>query len=233
MTVPRESPSWSPAYTSFKTLLNTINRMEEEGAIPPQIDRSYLRVAEGAKTQLLLSFKALGLVDQMGRVQPILTELVNNPDNRKQMIRSLLERHYAQVNMLAAQSATQKMLEDAFTEHYAVSGDTRRKAIAFYIHAAKFADLPLSPYWKSEGGGSTASAPRKQRRQAQPGANGEEDPRAPVVVQPADPRQRYLDMLMKKAETAEGDVANELLDRIERLLGYGSPQDMEGDTSDA
>jgi len=224
MTDSKDASRWSPPYTSFKTLLNTITRMEEEGAIPPQIDRSYLRVAEGAKTQLVLSLKALGLIDQSGKVQSLLTDLVNKPDDRKRVIRELLEKHYAQVNRLAGLSATQKMLEDAFAEHYGSQGDTRRKAIAFYVHAAKFAELPLSPYWKSEGG-SAASAPRKPRRQ------GQDDNGRPPLAAPSsgDVKQRYLDMLMKKAESADGPASKELLDRIERLLGYGSAEEGEAD----
>ena len=62
----------------------------------------------------------------------------------------------------------------------------------------------------SDSGGSSRAATGAQH----------EPPVAPEEAQ----RARYLDLLMKRAE-GEGDLDTELLDRIERLLGFREAED--------
>jgi hypothetical protein len=53
-----------------------------------------------------------------------------------------------------------KMLEDAFGEVYPVTGETRQKAVTFFLKAAQFSDMPLSPYLLTQ----LRSEPKKPRR---------------------------------------------------------------------
>ena len=53
-----------------------------------------------------------------------------------------------------------RMLEALFEESFAVSGATKQKAITFFLKAAKFADIPLSPYLLTQ---LRNSGPRKKR----------------------------------------------------------------------
>src|SRR2546427_45432 len=123
------TPKWGPPYCSFRTLLNLIQNMEQDQGLPPQIDRSFLTGSEGSKTQLISSLKSLGLIQQDGRVTPVLTELVNKPETRKQNFRALLEQYYVEPTRLGKANATQNQLVQAF-DQYQATGDTRRKAIA-------------------------------------------------------------------------------------------------------
>ncbi len=210
---------WTPPYTAFRTILNLIERMEK-GAAPPRIDRSFLSGSEGAKTQIIAALKSLGLIGKDGEVTPKLVELVKNSATRPNLFRALIEAHYADQIALGKVHATQRQLEESF-DKYELGSETRRKAIAFYLHAAKYAQVPLSPNFKAprlrSGGGNggqrrRSSTPRPKEGDAfieKPGADGD-----------AEMRKRYLDVLMKKVESSD-ELDDKLLNRIETLLGYG------------
>lgn len=215
-----KGPQWP--YTSFKTLNNLIQRFAADEAIPARIDRSVLPGSEGQKTQVMAAMRFLGLIGENGEVTPALTSLVNDEKTRPQQMQKLLEEHYPEATRLAKMHATTKQLEESFT---GLTGDTLRKAMTFYLHAAKYANHPVSKHFKVKTGYSSRNA-RRQRGAAgagggagngsgEAGAEAARTPPAPLV----DAKSRYLDMLMEKAKQAD-ELDTELLDRIERLLGY-------------
>jgi hypothetical protein len=143
------APSWTAPYLPWRTLIGLIGRMEDEGGAPPRVDRSYLDKHSGAtQTHLLAALRALDLIELDGTVTPELTTLVEDGDNRPQRIGELLERRYHEVVRLGAINATQGQLEDEFAR-LGVTGDTRRKAVAFYVGAARYAGIPLSRNWRA------------------------------------------------------------------------------------
>jgi hypothetical protein len=63
-------------------------------------------------------------------------------------------------------------LVDVFREEHGVQGDTARKAIAFYLQAAKYAgDIPLSPNFKTPTIKTGAGSSRKRGRPAKTAEN--------------------------------------------------------------
>ena len=72
-------------------------------------------------------------------------------------------------------NATQGQLEEAFRE-YGVSGDTLRKAIAFYLAAAKYAQVPLSKNFRVP---SVAAADGRRVAKRKPGRPRKEDGQEP------------------------------------------------------
>src|ERR1039458_4209434 len=91
-------PSWTPPYIPWRTLIGLIARMEEGGAAPPRVDRSYLEKYSGAAQSLILaSLKSLDRLDGDGDVTAELTTLVEDGDNRAQHFRDLLASRYAEV----------------------------------------------------------------------------------------------------------------------------------------
>lgn len=205
-----KAPRWP--YTSFKTLLNFIVRLEENKAIPPRIDRSILPGSEGQKTQVLAALKFLGLVTDNGDVTPLMQRLVMEEKERPKIIRELLQKHYPAATQLAGVHATSKQLEETFS---GLSGDTLRKAMTFYLHAAKYSNHPVSKNFKVPSGFSRKSRTPRPRA---------DTPSAPVTPPPMSPpvtdaKSRYIDMLMEKAAAAtDAEVEKDLLDRIERIL---------------
>ena len=207
-------------YTSFRTLLNIVERMDDAGAIPPRIDRSFLRGSEGSKTHLMAALKFFGLVTENGTVNERLDNLVMKADERADLIRQLLEEHYPEANRLGAINATQAQLEETFSP---LTGSTRRKAIAFYLKAAEYAKLPLSPNFMTPRAPGRPTGSKTQRRRTQTPASATNAAATKPSATEAELRTRYVEMLMKKAE-ADEELKDTLLDRIEALLGFGPPE---------
>lgn len=161
----KNGSSWSPPYGSFKTLMNTVSRMADEGGVPSRIDRSYLSNMPGSvRATFLSTLRSLNLID--GDAQPTerLTSLVDaSEEGRKELIGDMIAALYADVVELPPM-ATQAQLETVF-RNYGVSGSTMRKAIAFFLAAASFAGLTgLSQHFRvPKDPGGTDARPRSRR----------------------------------------------------------------------
>jgi len=216
----------APPYISFRTLLNLVERMADEG-IPPRIDRSYLSgLSGGYQTQVMAALRGLGLITDDGAVQPRLVDLVNRPAERPAVLATILQERYPEAVRLGEIKATQGQLEEAFRP-YGITGATLRKAVAFYLHAATYAGIQVSPFFKTPSTSSEAGAARRRRprtatRTTPPAAN-------PPAVSGSAPtveelRTRYIEMLLKRVDGQE-DMDGDLLDRIETLLGFEVQRD--------
>lgn len=211
------------AYASFGTLLNLVERMEREG-IPRRIDRSFLsNLAGGVQAQLIHAMKTLGLIGPEEEVLEPLHELVTQPENRQALVRRLLAQHYDWVPALGS-NATHLQLDEAFKERGPRLGThTRRKAITFYLHAAKYAEVPVSPFFKGKTVGNASASRRAPSRRGKPTrqkSDGASPDQVGVGTRSAESemRQRYFEVLLKKAEDSE-QLEDGLLDRIEKLIG--------------
>lgn len=218
----------APPYISFRTLLNLIERMADEGT-PPRIDRSYLSgLSGGYQTQVMAALRWLGLIDDEGVVQDNLSALVTNPELRQRFVGEIIKQRYPEAVRLGEIKATQAQLEETFRP-YGISGATLRKAVAFYLHAANFAGIPVSPFFKTPSASGDASTGRRRRARATtPRENGSPPtpPTAPTPPSEEQLRTRYIDMLLKKVDTQE-EMDEKLLNRIEALLGFEGQRDQD------
>lgn len=210
-----DEEDFKPPYVSFTMLLNVVERMRTEG-VPARVDRSYLGTTSGTtKAQFLAAAKALGLLDNDLKPTGLLQSLVSTPAQRPGLIREMLTRFYPKVVALGT-NATQQQLEETFREEYDISGSTVRKAITFYLAAARFAKVELSPHFTAPRvGGST---PGKRRPK---GSKAAQPPPPPAQVDPmAELRTKYVETLLDKFAAANGEVDKDVADRIERLVGF-------------
>jgi hypothetical protein len=211
-----KAPTWP--YTSFKSLTNVIDRFKENG-LPPRIDRSVLGGSEGQKTQIIGAMRFFGFVKQNGDVTDALTRMANaDQKQRQQLWKELLATHYPDATELAAVNATTRQLEETFT---GIAGETQRKAVAFYLQAAKEVGHPTSKHFKIPPFIARPAGARRQPATATPvnGGDGEQE-----AVEETDPKTRYLNMLLDRAGK-DDQLNTELLDRIEKLLGYAPDSD--------
>lgn len=224
----------APPYFPFRSLTNLLVRMETED-IPRRLDRGYLsNMAGGSIAQFLTGLRSLGLIDSEERPRPELVELVKAGDQRPQLIADLIQAKYPWAIELGEAKATHQELEEAFRAR-GPSGSTLRKAVAFYLAAARYAGLPLSPFFKETrpgGDGAAASrraGSRRKKKDGQPGGADQvpERPLAPKTDDTTSMRRQYFELLKAKAEASD-QVDTDLLDRIERLIGV-----MEGDAKGA
>jgi hypothetical protein len=213
---PKAPSTFKAPYVPFKTFTNFLARLEEKG-VPPKIDRSYLTWLSGlGQSQLLQALRSFGLIDADGSVTGKLRALAKSSEERPGLIAEMVRTNYAGAVALAEVNATQAQLEDEFKTSYGLSGSTLRKAIAFYLNASDYAMVPKSPNWRtprtreSKPGArkpATRKTTEKQQTPETPGGQATDESL----------RARYVELLLNKAQD---EMDTELLDRIERLLGY-------------
>ena len=219
--VSAKTPGYA-SFTSTRTLLDTLR----ESGLPAQFDRSYFGTASGgliAQTRGTLRF--LDLIDDDYRPRPQLTELVEaDEEGRRPILRRLAEDRYVEEIKLAEQNGTYGQLLAVFRER-GLTGATAQKAATFYIHLAQYVGLPVSQYFTqgraaSSGSGATRRPVRRRARPAPLEVVETGPPPAPVETLDKK-RSAYIDLLMRLADRQDGELPPaELLDRIERALGY-------------
>ncbi|HEX6590009.1 MAG TPA: hypothetical protein VF039_13475 [Longimicrobiales bacterium] len=212
---------WSPPYVAWRNLLSLIERLESN--TPPQIDRTFLTGSNASRTLTLHALRSLELIDGQGGLTDRLTDLVDAGEDRPQAVAKMLKHFYAKPLLLADVNATQKQLEDAF-EEWGVQGDTKRKAIAFFLKAAAYAKLPMSKNFKTPASGGRKAGKARARSEAGGAAGAQRHPNSDPPMAPETAlRARYIEMLMKKADSQE-QLDADLLDRIEKLLGVSDTE---------
>jgi Family of unknown function (DUF5343) len=174
----------TPPYASFKTFLGLLERMED-GRVPNKVDRSFLSNMSGAyQSQLLHVLRFFSLIDEEGSPTEELRDLVDRKEERSRLLEAKLRLLYAKPVELGEVNGTQAELERAFRENSGIGGSTLQKAIRFYLDAAEFASIPLSPHFRKtmpqRAAGAQARAAGAQARK-----RGEQTPvRGRVVAKP-------------------------------------------------
>lgn len=186
-------------YTSFKTLLNTADRMKEEGGAPSRVDRSYLSNMPGGERGIFTTgLKALGLVtDDLEPTDDFHALVEADEDGRKEIVGRIAERVYPGPLSLPKR-ATQQQLETSFRE-YGITGSTLRRAIGFFLAAADFAGIERSANWKLP----KRERPVKPKTPIAPTPKVEDEtptpPKAdPPVLPPASGRHPFIEGLFRE-----------------------------------
>ncbi len=161
-------PEFQPPYLSWSTFQGILDQLKA-GGIPDKIDRSVLVGKSGSdQGQFLRACRQFGLMDPATeKPTERMRELVDAED-RGPLLKTILQESYPTVVTLGS-GATQQMLEEKFRE-FGIEGDTVRKAIAFYLNAAKQTDIELSERFKSTRPGAGG---RRKRTRKSNGASGE------------------------------------------------------------
>jgi|SRR6266850_37833 len=155
------------AYVPFKTFLAAIEAFERH--MPTQIDSSVWPTYSGAiRSQLLGAFKFLNLIDDKGHPTVILKGLVEDKANRKATLRKVIETSYKPVISAGLQHMTPKMFDDLM-DAYGMTGDTQKKVSSFFLQAAKYAEIPMSPLLLKKRPGTT----RKRRSTEEQASDGD------------------------------------------------------------
>jgi hypothetical protein len=209
--------TFSPPYNvPWRTLESTVEKIAAD--LPNKVDRSYLGSVSGSvKSYLISAFKGFGLITDDLFVTDTLKALATEPDRRPQIVGDLLTRFYPAAATLGTTNATQGELESAFAEMFPnVSGESRTKAIRFYLSAAEFAGIPRSPLWKSPKAG--ASGPRRGRPKKQNGPTT-----APAGPAPTSSAQSLRQFVLPSGRRLTISIDSDVLalDRQERKFVMG------------
>jgi hypothetical protein len=140
-------------YAPYKTFVATLDSFAN--FLPHRIDASiWPSYSGGMRNQLLNTYKFLGLINDDGTPTADLKKLADEKENRGATLREVLKRSYVNLLKLDLSKATPSSLDEELRK-YGVEGDTRRKATAFFLTAAKAAGIPLSPLLTARGGMAT------------------------------------------------------------------------------
>lgn len=168
-----------PAYTTYGPLISFLNKFREEAAIPLQVDRSHLRSASGSTAAShLQSLRFLQLIDDKGRTTPLFEKFVMASDEeRKVILKQMLQNAYPFLfGDFDLARASGKMVEDKFREQQ-VGGSTVGKCMAFFLAAAKDADIKVATAVKPPA--RVRNRPKKENNWQMPPAGTNATPTPP------------------------------------------------------
>jgi hypothetical protein len=158
---PRETPA---PYLPFRTFLSAIEALEH--GLPRRLDRTIWRSQAGnIQGQIMMALRFFSLVDEADAPTPALQRLAapENKEKRQQQIGALLQHAYRSVMENDLTKMTPKMLDEAFSA-YGVQGDTRRKAVAFFLRAATYAEQPMHPLLAAQTRNAVSGLRRKRKK---------------------------------------------------------------------
>jgi hypothetical protein len=169
-----------PPYAAFATLKNFTAAFRTTG-LPSRIDKTVMSKLSGAaQSRVTLALKYLGLVNPDGTPTNKLTVLVTGKEDEvKKQWSDLARVSYAFVfrDGFKLESATVAQLNERFDAIEGLSGDTTRKAMAFFLQMATEGGMTISPFLSSSqrrGSGSGTAKPRKPKKISLSG-NGHEN----------------------------------------------------------
>lgn len=157
--------TYAAVYVSWATFKNAIEGLVQ--GVPNVIDRTaFPGLSGGVQSQLLAGLKFLGLINDSNKPAPALYALtVPDESARKQKLKEILEERYADLFALGLVNTTPSELNATIAASYNVSGDTRDKAIRFFLSAVTYVGVPVSRLFKQPG---TESNGRVTRRRSSP-----------------------------------------------------------------
>lgn len=139
-----------PPYVPYKSFSNYIDTLKQNG-LPSHIEKAVLpaSMSGSLQNQMLAAFRGLSLIQSDGQPTQILEELVQSDDSQRQeVLRKILINAYPTLfkdpNFDLSRTTEPKLKSKI--EELGISGDTVRRAMLFFIQAAKEAGIPLSSY---------------------------------------------------------------------------------------
>jgi len=164
-----EKLGFKPPYNSFRTFWGFIGTLATK-PLPPQLDRSMFDGKSGSD-QMGLNFalQGFGLIasdEEKRAVKPALEEIVvADAEERKRLLGDLIKRYYPKQVAISAANGTEDMLLDSFKDDFSLTGETRRKAATWFLHAMTEAGLAVSPHFPTvrTGGATQVTGSRRPR----------------------------------------------------------------------
>jgi Family of unknown function (DUF5343) len=146
-------------WASFKNALEQLSQ-----SLPNRLDRSAFPTHPwGVQSQLLAGLRFLGLIDTEGVPTPELHQLaVPDEEERKRQLARIMRERYADLFALDLTKATPAQVSEKMGDSYRAVGDTREKAVRFFLSATDYLGIPKSPLLKSKSSANGGS-PRKKK----------------------------------------------------------------------
>jgi hypothetical protein len=187
--VETQADGFKPPYMSFQTFWHFLADLSAK-PLPRKLDRSIMVSKSGTdQNNLMSTLEAFGFINADGVVQEDLDRFVETePEGRKKILAALLQKFYAPPLKISADNGSPAGLNEAFRDDLSMlASDTRRKAITFFLHAAREAELPLSPHFpKTRAGSGNPGAPKAKRSRRKPNGGVDQQQQTPPAPHTAD-----------------------------------------------
>ncbi|MFT4262880.1 MAG: hypothetical protein QM572_05835 [Nocardioides sp.] len=222
---PRQQAASAP-YMSYKGFKNYLVKFQTEG-LPARFDGSYFGNVSGSiVAQVRGTLRYFDLIDD-DRMPTLALQAVADASEADiaPMMKAVFEAKYADCLALAS-NATYDQLADVLRER-GLSGATIRKAVTFFIGMADDMGVPYSPHFKKARTSTGNGTARRRAKKAVEPTTPPPPPHQPKQVDnsPEALRAKYINLLMTKVEGAgDGQLDADLLNRIERALGFEEQQ---------
>jgi hypothetical protein len=174
-----EEKKGAAVYVGWTTFKNALDQLAQ--ALPNRIDRTcFPGQAGGVQSQLLAALKFLDLIDDDGKPTRSLQSLADadSENARKEQFKKILETQYSKLFALDLTKTTPGELAETMGASYNVTGDTRAKAIRFFIAAVSWLNIPMSKLLLKgtpNAPNTTGTAPRRRRVAARTRGNADEE----------------------------------------------------------
>ena len=165
-----DNTTFPPPYVPFPTFQSALDYLQENG-VPGKVDRSALPTYSGiSQGQLLGTFRFLGLIDGEFTPQPLdqpTLKLLADSGKRKAILAELLKSKYPDVFAIGLESASPSQFNSA-TSSLKATGTTLEKARTFFLKAAEFAGITISPHLTRRKPRRAKKSVESSRRSPQP-----------------------------------------------------------------
>ena len=134
----------APPYVSFLTFNTLLDWLRDLGTIPSQFDRSFWsqKFSGSSGAQLMTGLRFLGLLDSDEPQERLELLAMAREGERKAQLAQLLRDAYGADFVDGLPRMTPKMVADRIAS-LGATGATQRKAVSFFVNAAKAADVPM------------------------------------------------------------------------------------------
>ncbi len=111
-----------PGYVSWRTFITILDTLKADG-VPQHLDSRVLDNLSGTvRSQLRLTFRFLGLIDENDKTQAMLENLANgDQEERKRIVKSLLKTSYGFLLIRQMVSISQKHRLQGFRKNFLAS----------------------------------------------------------------------------------------------------------------
>lgn len=145
-----ETTVLKPGYVSWRTFINFLDILKADG-VPTHIDAGVLSNMSGTvRSQLRLTLRFLNLIDKEFQTSETLNRLaMAEQEDRKQILDVVLRESYGFLFNPDDDFDLIKSTANKFSEkfgQYGITGQTKIRAEAFFLSAAKFSDIEISRY---------------------------------------------------------------------------------------
>ena len=192
----------APPYVSYATFTTFLDWLKEMPATPSRIDRSLWegKFAGSTGTQLMAGLRFLKLLGYDNSPLPGLEQLANaDRETRKGLMLQLMKAQYGTGLVDGLATMTPQMLDEELSALGTTPG-THRKAISFFVNAAKANDVTVQPAIGKKA--RIRSTRPKSQRQTGKGKEGSASDGPGVALEGIQPPKKEQEFRLHLALTA-------------------------------